>query len=181
MSFRQWSHPWTGDYHIFNQVHRCFVKVCSCWVAWSNRSLIERSYTKWQRKTIECGNIRFMTKGEDRKKCRFVKWQLCGVWKLPFCDHSAIKLTQNRVCFTNPRIKLLVLPSVTRECHPKVLELLDLLQCIAAYLQRTLPWVSGKTYASFCCSDFHPAWQHTDNLKYFTWKPTPVSYHQCVT
>jgi len=64
-------------------------------------------------------------------------WQLCGVWKLPFCDHRAIKLTQNCVCFTNPCINLLVPSSVTREYHTKVFELLHYLQCIAAYLWRT--------------------------------------------
>jgi len=40
---------------------------------------------------------------------------------------------------------LLVPPSVTREYHPKVLELLHLMQCIAAYLQRAVAWVSGET------------------------------------
>jgi len=44
-------------------------------------------------------------------------------------------------CVTNPCINLLAPPSVTRKYHPKVLELLHLLQCIAAHLQRTLPWV----------------------------------------
>jgi len=43
-------------------------------------------------------------------------------------------------CCTNTYINL-VLPSVTREYYPKVFELLDLLQCIAAYVQRTQPWV----------------------------------------
>ena len=45
---------------------------------------------------------RFITTGEDRNKNWYQNWQLCGVWKLPFCDHRAIKLTQNCVCFTNP-------------------------------------------------------------------------------
>ena len=58
-----------------------------------------------------------MTIGEDRNKDRFKNWQLCSVWKLPFCDHRAIKLTQNYVCFTNPCINLLVPSSVTHENH----------------------------------------------------------------
>jgi len=36
-----------------------------------------------------------MTISEDRKKDWFKNWQLCGVWKPPFCDHRAIKRTQN--------------------------------------------------------------------------------------
>jgi len=43
--------------------------------------------------------------------------------KALFCDHRAIKLTQTCVCFTNPCINLFVPSSVTRECHPEVLEL----------------------------------------------------------
>ena len=48
------------------------------------------------------------------KKCIF-----CCV----YCDHGVIKLTQNCVCFTNPRINFLAPSSVTREYHPKVVEL----------------------------------------------------------
>ena len=47
-------------------------------------------------------------------------WQLCGAWKLPFCDHRAIKLTQSCVCFTAPSINLFVSLSLTGEYHPKV-------------------------------------------------------------
>jgi len=32
----------------------------------------------------------FMTIGKDQNKDRFKNWQLCSVWKLPFCDHRAI-------------------------------------------------------------------------------------------
>ena len=42
---------------------------------------------------------RFMTVGEHRSKDRFENWQLCGVEKLPFCDHTVIKLMQKCVCF----------------------------------------------------------------------------------
>jgi len=31
-----------------------------------------------------------MTIGKDRNKYRFENWQLCGVWKLPFCGHRAL-------------------------------------------------------------------------------------------
>ena len=60
--------------------------------------------------------------------------QLCGVSKLPFRDQRAAKLTQNYVCLTNPCINLHTPPSVTRKYHKVgLLELLDLLQCIATY------------------------------------------------
>jgi len=45
-----------------------------------------------------------ITTGEDRNKNGFKSWQLCGIWSLPFCNHRAIKLKQNCVCFTNPCI-----------------------------------------------------------------------------
>jgi len=44
---------------------------------------------------------RVTTVGEDRNKVRLKNCQLCGIWKLPFCDHRAIELTQVCVCFTN--------------------------------------------------------------------------------
>jgi len=81
---------------------------------------------------------RFMTIGEDCDKDRFKSWQLFGVWKLLFCDHRAIKFIQNCGCFTNPCINLVVPPSVTREYHLKLIELLHLLQFNAASLQHTL-------------------------------------------
>ena len=56
-----------------------------------------------------------LTIGEDRNKDRCKNWRLCGGWKLPFCDHRAIRLTMSRVCSTNPHINLLVPFSVTRE------------------------------------------------------------------
>jgi len=36
-----------------------------------------------------------MYRGKDRNKKRFKNRQLCSVWKHPFCDHRAIKRTQN--------------------------------------------------------------------------------------
>jgi len=52
---------------------------------------------------------------------------------------------QNCICFTNPCINFLVLLCTTCKYHPKVFELLDMLQEIAAYLQYAVPWVSGET------------------------------------
>jgi len=96
-----------------------------------------------------------MNIGEDRNQDRFKKWQLCGVWKLPFCNHRAIKLRQNCVCSANPSINLPVPPSVIRENHHKTLELIDLLQFIAAYLQLALALVSVETQYPMVLSSAH--------------------------
>ena len=64
---------------------------------------------------------RFITIGKDPNKNRFKNWQLSGVWKLPFCDHRAIKLTKNCVSLTNPWINLLALPSATPKYNPRYL------------------------------------------------------------
>jgi len=67
-----------------------------------------------------------------------------------------MKLTQNCVSFTNPCINLLAPPSVTYNYHPKVLELLHLLQWIAIHLQCTLPWITGETqYLGLFGVNFH--------------------------
>jgi len=85
---------------------------------------------------------RFIIIVEDGNKDHFENWQLGSVWKFSFWDHKAIKLTQNSVCFINPCIFKLRVPSfATCEYHRKVLQLHPL-QRIATYLQHTLPWVS---------------------------------------
>jgi len=83
-----------------------------------------------------------MTKDEDRNKDRFKKWNLCGVWKFPYCGHRAIKLMQNCGCFINPRVNLLVSPSVTRAraYQPKVLGRLGLLHCWSPYCTCSVYW-----------------------------------------
>ena len=40
--------------------------------------------------------------GVDCDKHRFKNWKLCGVSKVPFCDHRTIGLTQNSVYVINP-------------------------------------------------------------------------------
>jgi len=96
-----------------------------------------------------------MTTGEDRSKDRFKNWKLCGLCKLLFRYHGAIKLSQNCVCFTYAWINPFIPTSVTREYHPKELERLHLLQCIAAHVQNTLPWASWETqYLNLFSADF---------------------------
>ena len=93
---------------------------------------------------------RFMTIDEDQNNEIFKIWKVCSVWKIPFHHYKAMKFTQNCVSLANPCIDILVPPSVTWECHRKILEHLDLFQCIAAYLQWALAWVAN----------FHSAWSH---------------------
>jgi len=55
----------------------------------------------------------------------------------------------------NPCLTLLTPPSVTCKYHPQVLERLHLLQCIAARLQHTLPWVCREAqYLGIFSADF---------------------------
>ena len=84
--------------------------------------------------------------------------KLCGLWKLPFRHHEAIKLTQKCVCFTSPCIRPFVPTSVTCENHLKLFERLHLLQCISSHLQNTPPWASWETqylqYHNLFSADF---------------------------
>jgi len=61
-----------------------------------------------------------------------------------------------RTKFKYPCIKLLVPPPITREYHYKVRELLHLLQCIAAYLQRTLRLFSADVYSRLVARSCKP-------------------------
>ena len=90
----------------------------------------------WDSTLSACHYPRFTTVVEHWNEDPFENWQLCGVSKLPFCDYMVIKL--NCVCFTNPPINLLDPFSVTREYHPKALELL---RFIATYLQHYLEFL----------------------------------------
>ena len=83
-------------------------------------------------------------------------------WRFPFCNNRAITANQKCVCFTNP-----VPPSITRKYHPKVLERLHLLNCIAACLQRTLPW-----YLFLLALISIPIWsQAAENWSSACWSP----------
>ena len=55
-------------------------------------------------------------------------------WKAPVFHHRATNLATNCVCLANPCVNLFVQPSVTCDYHREILEPLDLLQRIAAYL-----------------------------------------------
>jgi len=75
-----------------------------------------------------------------------------AVFESSRCVTRAVKLTQNCIRFDSSRTNLFFPFSVTREYHHMLLELIDLLQCIAAYLQYTLPWVSGGDITPRSCS-----------------------------
>ena len=113
------------------------------------------------------------TIGDGRSKDRFKNSSFAVLEnrKTPFCDHETIKLTQNHVSFTNPCTNLHVPFSVTCEYHPKAFELLDLLQCIAAYLQHGLTWISGET-SVFLALILALAWSHAAaNRSSACWRP----------
>jgi len=62
-----------------------------------------------------------------------------------FCGHcNAIAQRYSLFTFSVRLSISSILSFVTRKYHLKVLELLHLLQRIAAYLQRALAWVFGK-------------------------------------
>jgi len=55
----------------------------------------------------------FITIGEDWNQDWFKNWQFRYVWKLSFCDHRMINLTQNCIYFTNPCINHHLLSLIT--------------------------------------------------------------------
>ena len=74
-------------------------------------------------------------------------YKLTALW----CLKAAVAWPQSekahagfRLFFSNPCINFPFPSSVTREYHPKILELLDPLQCNTPYLQPALPRVSGE-------------------------------------
>jgi len=102
---------------------------------------------------------RFMTIGEDWDKDRLIPTALrClkaqVLWPRNGEDHALLYLLYQsgyQSCSA----------SVTREYHFKVLQLLNLLRSTAAYLRRTLNWVSRETW---CLGQFVPifnqVWSH---------------------
>ena len=86
----------------------------------------------------------FMTIGENQNQDQFKNWPLCGFENSLFCDHREMKPRELHVLHQSV-YKSPFPPTVTRTYHPRAPELLDLLQCIVAYLPRTMAWVSGET------------------------------------
>jgi len=72
---------------------------------------------------------------EDRKKNDLCTDSFAMFESSCFVASEQNKLTQYSVCFTNPCINLSLPPSATCKYDHKVLEALDLLQCITAYFQ----------------------------------------------
>jgi len=98
---------------------------------------------------------------EYRKKYQFKNWQLCGVWKLPFCENRAISPRRTACVLL---IRASIPCSAFRHSWIPLPRYLNISTCcsIAAYLQRTLPWVSGEAqYPGLFSADFFiPAWLH---------------------
>jgi len=94
-------------------------------------------------------------------------------WNLLFCDHRAIKLTQNRVCFINPCISLLIPSSVTREYHPEVLEFLHLPHLLPLTCGiHCLGFLERQNISVLYVLIFIPAWSHAaQNRSSTCWRP----------
>ena len=104
----------------------------------------------------------------------FENEKICCACKLSICDHRLMKLTPNCVNFTPRCINLLVPFSVTRGYQLKALELIHMLQRIAAYLQLESPWVSEDNIKSgFLVMIFIPAWllHAAENWTSACWSP----------
>ena len=67
---------------------------------------------------------RFMAISENGNKNCFEKWELCLFWQFSFHDNREVQSSYCCTCLAYSGIQLFVLPSVTRKCNPKVLELL---------------------------------------------------------
>ena len=80
-----------------------------------------------------------MTIGEDRNKTRLEKNDSFAVFESSRFVTTILCLLYQSV-YQSP-----CSASVSREYDPNVLELLYLLQCIAAHLQPKLPYDSGET------------------------------------
>ena len=112
-----------------------------------------------------------MTIGEDRNKNWFKNWQLCGVWKLPFCDHRAIKLTQNWLYFTNPCINFHVQSLVNTT--PRYLNFSTCCSVLSFICRiHRLGFLERRSTSVFLLLIFIPAWSHAaENRSSACWRP----------
>ena len=60
--------------------------------------------------------------------------EVCLFRQFSFHDYRIVQSWHYCTCFASLGIQFFVLPSVTRECNPKILELLYLLQCCFIHL-----------------------------------------------
>ena len=73
-----------------------------------------------------------------------------------FNDNQIVQRSRHCTSLANSGVQFFVLPFIIRECNPKILELLYLLQCRSIHLQHALIRVSWKMkYLSFGCAYFH--------------------------
>jgi len=113
-----------------------------------------------------------MTTGEDRNKDRFKNWQLCGVWKLPFRHHGAMKLTQNWACFTYPCINLFIPTSVTLNTIPRYLNVFTCCSVLRHTCRIQCLGRLERHNASILLVIFVPAWLHAaENRSNACWRP----------
>ena len=77
----------------------------------------------------------FMTIGENRDKNCFENWEIFRFWQFLFHCNRIVQSSHYSTSLVYSGIQFFVLPSVTRKCNPKILELLYMLQCHSIYDQ----------------------------------------------
>ena len=78
-----------------------------------------------------------MTIGEDGDKYWLKHWDFYFSRYLPIQDDWIVQILNYSTCFARSNIQFLVLPFITREYDPKILEPLHLIQWYFANLHRT--------------------------------------------
>ena len=97
-----------------------------------------------------------MAIGENRNKDEAIYSKLCLLRQLSLHDNQTMQSMHYSTCFADSNAYFFILRPVTRECDPKVLELLYLLQFHSAHLQRTLDRFSRKMkYLSLGSANIH--------------------------
>ena len=120
---------------------------------------------------------RFMTIDENGDKNCFENWKLCLFRLFSFHDNQIVLSSHYSTSIANAGIQFFVLPSITRECNPKILELLYLLQCRFIHLQWELIWVfwKMKNLGFLTVLIYIPAVSHAPaKLFYAYWRPDSV-------
>ena len=65
----------------------------------------------------------FMTITENGDKIQFENWELCLFWQFAFHDNRTVQSSHYCTSLAYSGMQFFILPSVTRKCNPKILEL----------------------------------------------------------
>jgi len=98
---------------------------------------------------------------------------MCGFWKLPFCHHRAIKLTQNCVCFTNSCMNLLLRIPSHANATPRCLNVSTCCSLLPITCRmHCIGFLERHNTTVFLVLIFIPAWSHTrENRSSAYWRP----------